>query len=751
MAQKNAQFSINSARLSIGTIGFDADFAGCISEVSIFPYEKSADQVERPYFPENECGTQQLARCDGFPCVDLLEGTGHHHMMSYVSRGVATVAYYDSNFVPGGQPWTCTCSTATENSLVGVWSCPGFYSGTVTITADYADDFTDLKTNDAVLFCKEDSGDCWKESTEGADLAPGQWTGTGGTSFEQCKSDAEAAGVLYFAWSGQVNGGYCKILNSKFASPNLGTNEGKGYKLYFNKCQKCDQDFASISTEADRDAYVANCVDKGLYKEMVCPVMRALMGSGFLRWKSSEGGIPLDDLRFALTNVLGVTGGLLQFFNNFLLAFSSVLSDDKSILHFLRLPSVANHGASSGIIGAATGGTISDSDAFNEPEFDMLLQHSSNGWFSLPQWGDAVNFFAGRRYDEAQLLCPAVSGFAGCNQWATNSVNALNGADFPAIKDQAECQEKCALNQDCTSYMLHPTHGCALYKTLDGCTGNHGWTGYQMHCTKDVMWKTNPFSWLLLTFEYAAALLIFGRPDKTITVDQVTSLWKEAKVPAGFDLAENNGRTVDWTDVGAVVEFMDIVVNPDAMASMDSSGPDWEVFQNIATDVCGNGWLKCRGFSQVAAPGTCLKTVVNDIGMVLGNNPHTIQVRLTFPDNYPNARQWILNLGQRSTGSQHWIWNSQTVVQFGKWGGSQIQEVDISGCTYLTTTFSGSVLKLYCDGIFMAQKNAQFSINSARLSIGTIGFDADFAGCISEVSIFPYEKSADQIERPGTQ
>merc|ERR1711953_211987 len=408
-------------------------------------------------------------------------------MMSYVSRGVATVKYYDSKFAPGGQPWTCTCSTAAENSLVGVWSCPGFYSGTVTITADYADDFTDIRTNDAVLFCKEDSGDCWKESTEGADLAPGQWTGTGGTSFEQCKSDAEAAGVLYFAWSGQVNGGYCKVLNSNVASPNLGTNEGQGYKLHVNKCQKCDEDFASISTEADRDAYVANCVDKGLYKEMVCPVMRALMGSGFLRWKSSEGGIPLEDLKFALTNVLGVTGGMLQFFNGFLAAFKSVLSDDKSILHFLRLPSVANHGASSGIIGAATGGTISDSDAFNEPEFDMLLQHSSNGWFSLPQWGDAVNFFAGRRYDEAQLLCPAVSGVAGCNQWATNSVNALNGADFPAIKDQAECRAKCALNQDCTSYMLHPIHGCALYKTLDGCTGNYGWTGYQMHCGVSVI------------------------------------------------------------------------------------------------------------------------------------------------------------------------------------------------------------------------------------------------------------------------
>merc|ERR1711953_1546773 len=158
---------------------------------------------------------------------------------------------------------------------------------------------------------------------------------------------------------------------------------------------------------------------------------------------------------------------------------------------------------------------------------------------------------------------------------------------------------------------------------------------------------------------------------------------------------------------------------------------------------------RCDVFTKAAAPGQCLKTTISDIGVVLRNSPHTIQVRLSFPNNVPTVREWILNLGQRNTGSHHWIWQTPSSgnSQIGKWGGPQISN-DISGCTYLTTTFSGSVLKLYCDGIFMAQKNAQFSINSARLSIGTIGFDADFAGCISEVSIFKYEKSADQIARP---
>merc|ERR1712156_218749 len=129
------------------------------------------------------------------------------------------------------------------------------------------------------------------------------------------------------------------------------------------------------------------------------------------------------------------------------------------------------------------------------------------------------------------------------------------------------------------------------------------------------------------------------------------------------------------------------------------------------------------GFYKAAAPGACLKTEIDDIGMVLGNHPHTIQVRLTFPDTVPSVPQFILNMGQKRTGAHHWIWNSNTQgAQIGEWNGGtggQIRGVDISVCTYLTTTFSGNTLKLYCNGVFMAQKNMDFSINSPMLSIGT--------------------------------
>jgi len=161
-------------------------------------------------------------------------------------------------------------------------------------------------------------------------------------------------------------------------------------------------------------------------------------------------------------------------------------------------------------------------------------------------------------------------------------------------------------------------------------------------------------------------------------------------------------------------------------------------------------------FHQVAAPGACLATEIADIGKVFGNSPHTIQVRLTFPESDPNPRQWLLNLGQPNIGANHWLWNSNTQIQFGTWGarqihgGRQIRTAVVNECTYLTTTFSGSVLKLYCDGVFMAEQNTEFSINSPQLSIGVVPSsystgEADFAGCITEVSVHSYEKSAAEV------
>jgi len=166
-----------------------------------------------------------------------------------------------------------------------------------------------------------------------------------------------------------------------------------------------------------------------------------------------------------------------------------------------------------------------------------------------------------------------------------------------------------------------------------------------------------------------------------------------------------------------------------------------------------SGAVRCERpiFWQKATSGECLSSQNSDIGLAFGNTPHTIHVQLTFPQSAPGLRQWILNLGQSNFGAQHWLWNSETKTQIGMWGGlqagAQINVPFISDCTDLTTTYSGSVFKLYCNGRLLGQKNVGFNIGSSQLSIGKtrVGGERDFAGCISEVKIWASERTAAEV------
>merc|ERR1711953_861178 len=107
-----------------------------------------------------------------------------------------------------------------------------------------------IKTDEYWAYCSQKSTelgywtpvlprDCYQKSSKGKDLAPGEWTGTGGTDLETCKHNAKIAGADYFAWTGEVyQPGYCKLLNKLDKSPNLKTNQGYGYELYENICRQ---------------------------------------------------------------------------------------------------------------------------------------------------------------------------------------------------------------------------------------------------------------------------------------------------------------------------------------------------------------------------------------------------------------------------------------------------------------------------------------------------------------------------------
>jgi hypothetical protein len=87
----------------------------------------------------------------------------------------------------------------------------------------------------AVTNCTDIQGDIataieWFESSQGVDLAAGQNEGSSGISFEACKAKAMATTVKFFAWTGEIFGGYCKVPNVD--CPDLTTNQGYGYKLW---------------------------------------------------------------------------------------------------------------------------------------------------------------------------------------------------------------------------------------------------------------------------------------------------------------------------------------------------------------------------------------------------------------------------------------------------------------------------------------------------------------------------------------
>merc|ERR1719367_760196 len=115
-----------------------------------------------PDSKNNECDTNQMNACRGsFPCLDLKESLHHHHMMTLDFIGQATITYYNQ-FWKHSPPnvWTCVCSDCTERSLVGQWTCPGFYSGSISISSDFGNDFSTASTNTNVHLCAEPARFC---------------------------------------------------------------------------------------------------------------------------------------------------------------------------------------------------------------------------------------------------------------------------------------------------------------------------------------------------------------------------------------------------------------------------------------------------------------------------------------------------------------------------------------------------------------------------------------------------------------
>jgi len=111
------------------------------------------------YYRENQCSPEVLQKCQGnVPCIDLRQGENHHHLMWLNADGTAHVDAEAGGIGAGdSRTWTCH-RTGNGVGLVDVWNCPGFYAGgALTITEDYADDFTAAIADDHIDVCALES------------------------------------------------------------------------------------------------------------------------------------------------------------------------------------------------------------------------------------------------------------------------------------------------------------------------------------------------------------------------------------------------------------------------------------------------------------------------------------------------------------------------------------------------------------------------------------------------------------------
>merc|ERR1712117_873195 len=205
-----------------------------------------------------------------------------------------------------------------------------------------------------------------------------------------------------------------------------------------------------------REEYVEYCVPD-YYMKIPCPVMRGLVGSGFIKWENANGGASPQNIKDVLKGNLGVSGELLDGFG-----FLDVIADaDSGLIDLIGVEGIINHAASTGIIGANTGGASWDHHYSNLDRFEKLLSCSSDGLsVTVDEWGRCCDMFAGERYKESLVL------------------------------DEDD--------------------------------------------QKDVSWANNTFSWTTLITEFSNLFQIFKNGEK-LSVATVTSLWRNGKMPSGWD------------------------------------------------------------------------------------------------------------------------------------------------------------------------------------------------------------------------
>jgi hypothetical protein len=141
---------------------------------------------------------------------------------------------------------------------------------------------------------------------------------------------------------------------------------------------------------------------------------------------------------------------------------------------------------------------------------------------------------------------------------------------------------------------------------------------------------------------------------------------------------------------------------------------------------------------------------VSSVNLTDTNPPHTIEGWIKM-ETYPQARAWILLLGQEGVDSHHWLLGDALgkKAQLGAWGKAANQATSIMPVgewVHVATTHDGSNLVCYLNGQPVDKKTATFKLTDKRLTLAKRGVDAEknFQGKMAHVRI--YRRALSQAE-----
>ena len=136
----------------------------------------------------------------------------------------------------------------------------------------------------------------------------------------------------------------------------------------------------------------------------------------------------------------------------------------------------------------------------------------------------------------------------------------------------------------------------------------------------------------------------------------------------------------------------------------------------------------------------------NVAGLVPGNTPHTIAAWVKV-NALPSNRAWILLLGNEGNGAHHWLINSAGGTQFGVWGGGQVNPtLPVGTWVHVATTFDGTTLSGYVNGVLIGTSAASFNLTGMPLSLAQQHLGENyFNGQLDEVRVYDYALSAAEV------